>query len=84
VSEIVDNPPLRNGSNSPLDRDQGNDCSRRRTSAIAAPRYAQTTLRVAYERAPQKYSDDYQEVLWTAADDVMLRRCQTFMITLIC
>ncbi|MGH7036830.1 MAG: AAA family ATPase [Stellaceae bacterium] len=35
---------------------------------------AQTTLRLAYDRATQKYSDDYQEVLWAVADDVMLRR----------
>jgi uncharacterized protein len=35
---------------------------------------AQTTLRLAYDKATQKYSDDYQEVLWAVADDVMLRR----------
>jgi len=35
---------------------------------------AQTMLRIAYDRATQKYSDDYQEVLWAVADDVMLRR----------
>jgi uncharacterized protein len=29
---------------------------------------------MAYDRAAHKYSDDYQEVLWAAADDVMLRR----------
>ena len=31
---------------------------------------AQTMLRIAYDRATQKYSDDYQEVLWAVADDV--------------
>lgn len=35
---------------------------------------AQTSLRHAYETATQKYSDDYQEVLWAVADDVLLRR----------
>jgi uncharacterized protein len=35
---------------------------------------AQTSLRLAYEKATQKYKDDYQEVLWAVADDVMLRR----------
>jgi Cdc6-like AAA superfamily ATPase len=35
---------------------------------------AQTMSRIAYDRATQKYSDDYQEVLWAVADDVMLRR----------
>ena len=35
---------------------------------------AQTSLRHAYESATQKYSDDYQEVLWAVADAVLLRR----------
>lgn len=35
---------------------------------------AQTSLKLAYEKATQKYSDDYQEVLWAVADDVMFRR----------
>lgn len=35
---------------------------------------AQSTLKLTYEKATQKYSDDYQEVLWAVADTVMLRR----------
>lgn len=35
---------------------------------------AQTSLRHAYDSATQKYSDDYQEVLWAVADSVHLRR----------
>jgi len=35
---------------------------------------AQTSLRAAYDGATQKYSDDYQEVLWAVADGKMLRR----------
>lgn len=35
---------------------------------------AQTSLRHAYESATQKYSDNYQEVLWAVADAAHLRR----------
>jgi len=35
---------------------------------------SQTSLRLAYEKGTQKYTDDYQEVLWAVADDAMLRR----------
>lgn len=34
----------------------------------------ETTLKIIYDRATQKYSDDYQEVLWAIADDHLLRR----------
>jgi hypothetical protein len=34
----------------------------------------EVTLRMIYEKATQKYSDDYQEVLWALADDALLRR----------
>jgi hypothetical protein len=35
---------------------------------------AQTTLRIIYEKATQKYSDVYEEVLWAVADGHLLRR----------
>ena len=35
---------------------------------------AQVSLRLAYDNATQKYSDDYQEVLWAFADKALLRR----------
>jgi hypothetical protein len=38
---------------------------------------AETTLKIVYDRATQKYSDDYQEVLWAIADDHLLRRQTT-------
>lgn len=37
----------------------------------------ETTLKMIYDRATQKYSDDYQEVLWALADDHLLRRQTT-------
>jgi hypothetical protein len=37
----------------------------------------ETTLKIIYEHATQKYSDDYQEVLWALADDHLLRRQTT-------
>ncbi|WP_338662419.1 ATP-binding protein [Pararoseomonas sp. SCSIO 73927] len=37
----------------------------------------ETTLKIIYDRATQKYSDDYQEVLWALADDHLLRRQTT-------
>lgn len=37
----------------------------------------ETTLKIIYDRATQKYSDDYQEVLWAIADDHLLRRQTT-------
>jgi len=42
-----------------------------------AVREAETTLKIIYDRATQKHSDDYQEVLWAIADDHMLRRQTT-------
>ena len=35
---------------------------------------SQTSLRTAYDKATQKYSDDYQEVLWAVSADPLLRR----------
>jgi hypothetical protein len=35
---------------------------------------AETTLKIIYENAVQKYSDDYEEVLWAVADHQLLRR----------
>jgi len=35
---------------------------------------AETALKIAYDKATQKYSDDYQEVLWAVADSKILRR----------
>ncbi len=35
---------------------------------------AETTLKIIYEKATQKYSDTYQEVLWALADRHSLRR----------
>lgn len=35
---------------------------------------AQVSLRLAYDSATQKYSDDYEEVLWALADKPLLRR----------
>lgn len=35
---------------------------------------SQTSLRTAYEKATQKYNDDYQEVLWAVTDSPHLRR----------
>ncbi|MFZ0693184.1 MAG: ATP-binding protein [Alphaproteobacteria bacterium] len=35
---------------------------------------AQASLKLAYEKATQKYSDDYQEVLWAVAENVTFRR----------
>jgi hypothetical protein len=41
------------------------------SSAVAE---AETTLKIIYEKATQKYSDTYQEVLWAVADKHSLRR----------
>lgn len=38
---------------------------------------AETTLKIIYAKATQKYSDDYEEVLWAIADDSLLRRQTT-------
>jgi Cdc6-like AAA superfamily ATPase len=38
---------------------------------------AETTLKIIYEKATQKYSDTYQEVLWAVADKHSLRRQTT-------
>jgi Cdc6-like AAA superfamily ATPase len=38
---------------------------------------AETTLKIIYDKATQKYGDDYQEVLWALADDHLLRRQTT-------
>lgn len=38
---------------------------------------AETTLKIIYDKATQKYSDDYQEVLWALADRHTLRRQTT-------
>jgi hypothetical protein len=35
---------------------------------------AETTLKILYEKATQKYSDVYPEILWAFADDSLLRR----------
>jgi uncharacterized protein len=35
---------------------------------------AETTLKIIYDTAVQKYSDDYEEVLWALADHHLLRR----------
>jgi Cdc6-like AAA superfamily ATPase len=35
---------------------------------------AEPSLKVAYEKATQKYANDYQQVLWAVADDSNLRR----------
>jgi Cdc6-like AAA superfamily ATPase len=35
---------------------------------------AEPSLKVAYEKATQKYNNDYQQVLWAVADDSNLRR----------
>jgi uncharacterized protein len=35
---------------------------------------AEPSLKVAYERATQKYTNDYQQVLWAVADDSSMRR----------
>jgi uncharacterized protein len=38
---------------------------------------AETTLKIIYDKAAQKHSDDYQEMLWALADMHMLRRQTT-------
>ena len=38
---------------------------------------AETTLKIIYDTAVQKYSDDYEEVLWALADHHLLRRQTT-------
>jgi uncharacterized protein len=38
---------------------------------------AETTLKIIYDNAVQKYSDDYEEVLWALADRHLLRRQTT-------
>ncbi len=38
---------------------------------------AETALKVIYDNAVQKYSDDYEEVLWALADHHLLRRQTT-------
>jgi hypothetical protein len=38
---------------------------------------AETTLKIIYDNAVQKYSDDYEEVLWALADHQLLRRQTT-------
>jgi uncharacterized protein len=35
---------------------------------------AEPSLKAAYEKATQKYNNDYQQVLWAVADDSSLRR----------
>jgi hypothetical protein len=35
---------------------------------------AESNLKEAYEKATQKYKNDYEEVLWSVADDSDLRR----------
>lgn len=42
---------------------------------------AETTLKIIYEKATQKYSDTYQEVLWALADRHSLRRQTTEIYT---
>jgi hypothetical protein len=42
-----------------------------------AVKEAETTLKIIYEKATQKYSDTYQEVLWALADKHSLRRQTT-------
>jgi AAA ATPase domain len=41
---------------------------------LAAAEMAEPNLKVAYEKATQKYKNDYEEVLWSVADDSDLRR----------
>jgi hypothetical protein len=43
----------------------------------AAVQEAETTLKMIYDNAVQKYSDDYEEVLWALADHHLLRRQTT-------
>lgn len=40
----------------------------------SAVKEAETALKILYEKATQKYSDTYQEVLWAIADKHVLRR----------
>jgi hypothetical protein len=35
---------------------------------------AEPSLKAGYEKATQKYNNDYQQVLWAVADDSSLRR----------
>lgn len=42
-----------------------------------AVRETETALKIIYDKATQKYSDDYQEVLWAVADHHLLRRQTT-------
>lgn len=42
-----------------------------------AVKEAETTLKIIYEKATQKHSDTYQEVLWALADKHLLRRQTT-------
>ncbi len=44
------------------------------TGVRGAVSNVQTSLRFVYDKATQKYSDDYQEVLWAVSDHVILRR----------
>ena len=43
-----------------------------RASAPSGP--VVPSLKAGYEKATQKYNNDYQEVLWAVADDSSLRR----------
>ena len=38
---------------------------------------SETSLKIIYDNAVQKYSDTYEEVLWAVADDNLLRRQMT-------
>ena len=42
-----------------------------------AVKEAETTLKIIYDNATQKYSDDYEEVLWALADSQLLLRQTT-------